>query len=67
MNVRYWHSTEQAAEHTGYHPQTVRKAAEAGELHGSQRKAGGRWRFHVDCLDAWVAGEPCPHRQAGAA
>lgn len=64
MTTRIWFSTSQAAEHTGYHEQTVRRAAEAGELHGSQRTAKGRWRFHIDCLDAWVGGQSCQHRSA---
>lgn len=66
MSSRIWHDTSQAAEHAGCHPDTVRKAAEAGELHGSQRKKKGRWRIHVDCLDAWCAGEQCQHQLAVA-
>lgn len=61
MNLRIWMNTAQAAEHVGRHEQTIRKAAEAGELHGTQRKAGGRWRFHVSCVDAWVLGDECVH------
>lgn len=67
MNVRIWHNTAQAAEHAGCHPDTVRKAAESGDLHGAQRKPNGRWRIHVDCLDAWCAGAKCDHQIAGAA
>lgn len=67
MNIRFWFDTLQAANHTGTHPQTIRKAAEAGELHGSQRATRGRWRFHRDCLDAWMLGEQCPHEAAEAA
>lgn len=58
---RIWFATGQAAEHTGRHPVTVRRALEAGELHGGQPKAGARWRIHRDCLDAWALGTPCPH------
>jgi excisionase family DNA binding protein len=57
-----WLNTQQAADRAGCHRQTAIKALEAGELHGSQRKAGGRWRIHVDCLDAWAGGEPCKHQ-----
>jgi hypothetical protein len=57
--MRIWHDTAQAAEHTGRYVGTVRKALEAGELHGHQRKAGGRWAIHLDCLDAWVGGTAC--------
>lgn len=67
MSDRIWFNTSQAAEHAGCHVQTARKALEAGELHGSQRKANGRWRIHVDCLDKWCAGDQCQHQEAGAA
>lgn len=61
MSRRTWHTTATAAEHSGYHADTVRKALEAGEMHGTQRVPGGRWRVHVDCLDAWTGGQKCPH------
>ena len=67
MSVRLWLNTAQAAERAGCHPDTVRKAAENGDLHGSQRTKKGRWRIHVDCLDAWCGGEQCEHQTAGAA
>lgn len=60
--TRIWHTTSTAAEYAGHHVQTIRKAAEAGELHGTQRTAGGRWRFHTECLDAWLLGDPCTHQ-----
>lgn len=66
MSIRIWMTTSQAAEHAGRHAQTIRKAAEAGELHGTQRKAGGRWRFHVGCVDAWVLAEDCVHARKKA-
>ena len=59
--MRTWHTTATGAVHSGYHQQTIRKALEAGELHGTQRVTGGRWRVHVDCLDAWMSGQKCPH------
>lgn len=67
MSARIWFNTSQAGEHAGSHPDTVRKALEDGTLHGTQRKAKGRWRVHVTCLDSWCAGEPCQHQIAGAA
>ena len=67
MSIRLWHNTAQAADHAGCHRDTVLKAVEAGELHGSQRKKNGRWRIHVDCLDAWIKGQRCEHQKAGAA
>jgi excisionase family DNA binding protein len=60
-----WLTTAQAAERTARHPVTVRRALEAGELHGGQRVKGGPWRIHRDCVDAWVLGEPCLHRRGG--
>lgn len=67
MSERIWHSTATAADRAGCHPDTVRKAVEDGSLHGTQRKAKGRWRIHRDCLDAWCGGELCQHQTAGAA
>lgn len=61
LGKRIWFNTAQAAEYAGNHPQTLREALEAGELHGTQRKPNGRWRIHVDCLDAWLFGQPCAH------
>lgn len=58
----FWFSTVQAAEHVGVHVDTVRKAADSGALHGYQRVARGHWRFHRDCLDAWVTGRRCQHQ-----
>jgi excisionase family DNA binding protein len=67
MTSRIWFSTTQAGAHLGCHRDTVLKACESGELHGTQRKAKGRWRIHVDCLDAWGGGVACSHQMAGAA
>ncbi|WP_243061198.1 helix-turn-helix domain-containing protein [Nocardioides sp. SR21] len=67
MSDRTWHSTSTAADYADCHPVTVLKACEAEELHGVQRKARGRWRIHVDCLDAWIKGQRCEHQKAGAA
>lgn len=63
---RIWHSTTTGSEHVGCHVQTVLKACESGELHGTQRKPKGRWRIHRDCLNAWAAGESCTHQSAAA-
>lgn len=65
--MRIWHTTRTAAEHVAHHPDTIRRACEAGELHGIQRQAGkSHWRIHVDCLNAWAAGEKCEHQAAAA-
>lgn len=56
-------TTQQAAEYASCHEDTIRRAAEAGELHGAQRtKPNGRWSFHIDCLEAWLHGADCPHK-----
>jgi excisionase family DNA binding protein len=65
--TRIWFNTAQAAAHVEQHVSTIRKALEAGTLHGGQRATGGHWRIHRDCLDAWALGEPCPHGKGGRA
>jgi len=68
MSERLRFNTAQAADFVGCHPQTIRKALEAGELHGGQRKTKGRWSVRRDCLEAWVEGAECEHqRESGAA
>lgn len=57
----------QAAEYTHRHPVTLRRALEEGTLHGSQRVVGGKWSIRVECIDAWLDGEKCPHQLRGAA
>ncbi len=66
MSDRIWFNTAQAADHAGCHPDTVRKALESGDLHGSQRKARGRWRIHRHCLDDWCEGAKCEHEKRAA-
>lgn len=53
---RVWLNTQQAADYSGYSAKTIRRALETGELVGRQRTAGGRWRVHVDAVDAWLGG-----------
>lgn len=45
------------------HPETVRSALRSGELHGSQRVKGGTWKIRPACVEAWVDGEACEHRE----
>lgn len=52
----------QAAVLAGRHPVTLRKALEAAELHGFQRKVGGRWSIAEECVTAWVECRPCAHK-----
>jgi excisionase family DNA binding protein len=54
-------NTTEAASYAGRHRETILHALEAGELHGLQRKARGRWRIRRECLDAWLSGTPCSH------
>lgn len=61
MTVRLRFTTAQAAEHAQRSVQTIRRALEAGELHGGQRRAGGRWSIRAECLESWLDAEPCPH------
>jgi len=44
------------ADATGMHVTNVRKALEAGDLHGHQNCKGGRWRIHPDAVDALIRG-----------
>jgi len=54
----------EVAEATRRHPVTVRKALEAGDLHGTQRVKGGRWLVRRECADAWADVVPCEHQRA---
>ncbi|MFE2772251.1 hypothetical protein [Microbacterium resistens] len=56
-------SVADVATAVGRHPVTVRKALEAGELHGTQQTKGGRWSVREDCAEAWADGELCAHKQ----
>ena len=53
----------EAGVHARRHPDTVRRALAAGDLHGVQRVPGGRWLLDPGCVDAWAAGVPCEHRR----
>jgi excisionase family DNA binding protein len=59
-------STAQAADYASKHVETIRRALEAGELHGGQRKVGGRWSIRRECLDAYLDGESCQHQRVAA-
>lgn len=52
----------QAAQLSNRHPVTIRRALEAGELHGAQQRARGRWAIDPACLEAWVYARPCEHQ-----
>lgn len=55
---------QEAAALAKQHPVTIRKALESGELHGTQRIKGGRWRIAPQCLEAYTLNEPCGHKSA---
>lgn len=55
-------NTAEAATVARKHPVTIRKALEAGTLHGSQQVVGGRWTIREDCLEAFIEKRPCEHR-----
>lgn len=59
-------STGEAADFAGVHPDTIRKACEAGTLHGGQRTKHGRWSIRLACLEAWLDGEACEHQERAA-
>lgn len=60
-----WMSLDRAAEYTGRHRETLRRAAvefqrtngKAG-LRAAQQRANACWRFKADDLDRWVEGLP---------
>lgn len=65
MKARYL-TVPAASEYSGKHPVTIRRALEAGQLHGSQMVPKGRWSIHTDCLEQWLAGDPCAHQLRSA-
>lgn len=56
-------TTAEVAEITRYSVQTIRVLLEGGVICGNQRIARGRWLVEEACLRAWMANEPCEHRQ----
>lgn len=56
----------EVADYASMHKDTVRRACESGELHGMQRKKGASWRVRRECVDAYLAGVQCGHRDAAA-
>ncbi|TAJ46334.1 MAG: DNA-binding protein [Herbiconiux sp.] len=58
------YNSEEAANVSRRHPETIRDACRAGELHGVQRKKGGPWLIAEPCLAAWVFRQKCEHQAA---
>jgi hypothetical protein len=57
----------EACDYARRHPTTLWRALESGQLHGSQRKARGKWAIRPECLDAWLAGQDCGHAERRSA
>lgn len=57
-----WMNVAEAAAYARMSPEEIGRACRTGELHGTQRRDGGRWRIHVDNVDAWLLGEPQSHQ-----
>lgn len=58
-----WLTVREAAQEARRHPRTIADACRAKELHGEQRSVNASWRIEDSCLDAWVRGTLCAHRQ----
>lgn len=54
---------DEAAERVRRHPGSIRRACRDGSLHGYQPMKRGHWIIEEQCLQAYVRGEKCPHRQ----
>jgi excisionase family DNA binding protein len=57
MTSSPWLTVGEAAERARTGASELHRALAADELRGYQRKTGGKWRIHVEDLDAWVRGE----------
>lgn len=57
-----WMTVDEAGAHARMSGEEIARACRAGELHATQRRERGRWRIHVDNLDAWLLGEPQSHQ-----
>lgn len=52
-----WLNTKQAAAHARRCEDTIRDAAQCGDLHGHQPGGRrGRWVFKPEAVDAWMTG-----------
>lgn len=56
-------NVEEAAEYAGRHPGTIRRLLETKDLHGSQPKKRGHWTIRPECIDAYLDGVLCEHKQ----
>lgn len=59
-----WLTVAQACERAQLSRKTVMNALHDGQLIGHQLTTpGGRWRIHIDALDAWLGQKPTPRRR----
>jgi excisionase family DNA binding protein len=49
-----WLTAAEAAKYANRCADTIRIAAQLGELHGHQAGRKGRWSFKPECVDAWL-------------
>ncbi len=59
--ARTWLTTGEAAERVRWHPVTITRALQLGELHGVQAGRNGHWRMRPACVGAWLTGAGCEH------
>ena len=63
-----WLTTREACAYSGFGLSKVLTALHDGDLVGRQSGPGGRWRIHVDAVDAWLDGSrPAPRRRLHSA
>jgi excisionase family DNA binding protein len=61
-----WLTVRQAAARAQRGRRTILNALDDETLRGYRRGERGRWRIHVDDVDAWVRGEKADVQIAGA-
>jgi excisionase family DNA binding protein len=52
--ARVWLSVHESSQHTGCSKTEIYEALQTGDLIGSQKNKGGKWRVHVHDLDRWM-------------
>lgn len=57
LSASPWLTVPEAAKRARRNRHTILDALACEELRGHRRGDRGRWRVHVDDLDAWVRGE----------
>lgn len=52
--TRMWLSVQESIQYTGCSKNEIYVALQSGELLGSQKGKGGKWRVHIHDLDVWM-------------